>query len=277
MHSFVLALVERGLKFDSTVSLQHAAKAGTMSQSKSVKIPPFVPAFSSKVVALLLQQQQVWPHSIISTPAAKLLHEFETGEAMSVKQALGSETVSSRLHNELDVHGLSGIVSNFGGVDVVFDRVKIFGLQWEPLQFLEKACSVTHPMDLLLSLPAELSDAISSATRDGFHTVAKQRAEFFKRWSKRAEELVPAEQELRKGMDPMVNCATAGKRLLLFKEMLEFYKYPDVSVFEELCKGSDLTGTVEQTHMLPFKFTPAILTESALKVPSSFRLALIPI
>ena len=64
-----------------------------------------------------------------------------------------------------------------------------------------------------------------------------------------------------------------GKRLALFKEMLEFYKYPDPGVLEELTDGVSLVGEVPKTGMLPFKFTPALLTIDALRKQAEFRRA----
>ena len=74
-------------------------------------------------------------------------------------------------------------------------------------------------------------------------------------------------------MDPTVELAVKGKRIALFADMLEFYNYPDKGVVEELRVGATLTGKVAQTEMLPFKFTPAVLTEEALKVQSELRRA----
>jgi hypothetical protein len=52
-------------------------------------------------VALLLDKQQVWPATTLELKAAKLLHEFQLGENMSVKQLLGCSqthhpTIASR-------------------------------------------------------------------------------------------------------------------------------------------------------------------------------------
>ena len=65
--------------------------------------------------------------------------------------------------------------------------------------------------------------------------------------------------------------AVRGKKLALFKEMLEHYKYPDLSVTNELTEGASLIGEVAATGMLPFKFTPALLTPEALANQSEFR------
>ena len=72
-------------------------------------------------------------------------------------------------------------------------------------------------------------------------------------------------------MDPDVEKAVRGKRILLFEEMLKHYGYPDLEVINELKEGSPLAGEVPQTSMLPFKFTPSLLTCEALELQSSMR------
>ena len=71
--------------------------------------------------------------------------------------------------------------------------------------------------------------------------------------------------------DPLVERAVRGKKILLFEEMLKHYEYPDMEVVNELKFGSPLTGDVPQTSMLPFKFTPSLLTREALGMQSALR------
>ena len=57
-----------------------------------------------------------------------------------------------------------------------------------------------------------------------------------------------------------------------FKEIAgSIMKYPDLSVTNELTEGASLIGEVAATGMLPFKFTPALLTPEALANQSEFR------
>ena len=72
-------------------------------------------------------------------------------------------------------------------------------------------------------------------------------------------------------MDSTVERAIRGKRIALFAEMLEFHDFPDKGVVDELLIGASLTGEVVETGMLPFEFTPALLTQEALKVQSELR------
>ena len=49
--------------------------------------------------------------------------------------------------------------------------------------------------------------------------------------------------------------AVKGKKLALFKDMLQHCKHPDPNVAHELFEGASLIGEVAATGMSPFKFT----------------------
>lgn len=164
--------------------------------------------------------------------------------------------------------GMEALAENF---NFAFDEVRVYSVQWEPQQFLEKACSVEHPMSPALALPKKLAEVIEFCANVGPAAVAKERLQFFRFWNKRAKELQSAEHELRKTMDPVVEASVRGKKLVLFGEMLKFYKYPDPGVLEELTLGVSLVGEVPATGMLPFKFTPAVLTVDTLRKQTEFR------
>eukprot|EP00435_Cladocopium_sp_Y103_P074558 s178_g49.t1 len=164
---------------------------------------------------------------------------------------------------------------NFNGA---FDELRIVGVPWEREAFLQKSLEIKHALDKSAAMPTEIRFAVQQMAQKDPIDLAKQRLEFFKFWNKRARELVPDEEELRKSMDPLVSHAVRQKRLLLlFKEMLGFYKYPDQEVVSELIAGADLVGEVPVTDMLPTKFTPALLTEQALAAQSGLRRALVEV
>jgi hypothetical protein len=156
-----------------------------------------------------------------------------------------------------------------------FNEFRIFGVPREPTEFLQKSLMVTHPMDRSGALPTELRFAILQMAQRDASEVAKHRLDFFKFWNERAKQLDSEEQQIRKSMDKTVEKAVRGKRLALFKEMLQFCKYPDLGVLDELVEGADLVGEVPRTGMLPLKFTPAVLTEESLETQSSMRRSLV--
>jgi len=84
--------------------------------------------------------------------------------------------------------------------------------------------------------------------------IARHRLDFFKFWNGRAKQLEAEELKIRKPMDSVVAAAVQTKRLAFFKEMLQFYQYPDMGVLDELVEGAELVGEVPRTGMLPLKF-----------------------
>ena len=96
-------------------------------------------------------------------------------------------------------------------------------------------------------------------------TIARVRAEFFAKWTKRAIQLDMDEKALKNGMHSDVAHAVRNKRILLFEEMLRATNFPDMGVVDELRLGSDLTGEVPLTNMLPGKFEPALISEQELQ------------
>ena len=270
-HAFILRLTEMGLKFANKITAQHAARAVTLEQSKSLKLPPLVPTYSSKLVVVFLDTVVVWPLQKLDMSPCKLLHEFTVGDGVDVKQLALHTDLRKRFETELAVWGINLRMEDFSVFDFTWNKVNMFGMQWQPAEFLELACKVQHPLSPSLSLPEVLADTVEMQSKQGLHEIAKKRAESFMHWNMRATELAGAEQELRGQMDTSVEQAVRGKRITLFEEMLEHYQYPDLGVVQELKYGASLTGEVKETDMLPFKYTPALLTCEALEVHSSLR------
>ena len=59
-----------------------------------------------------------------------------------------------------------------------------------------------------------------------------------------AESLAPAEAALHDSLAPHLKPVLKGKRLLLWREMLESFEYPDLGICDEVVNGFDLVGTV---------------------------------
>ena len=74
---------------------------------------------------------------------------------------------------------------------------------------------------------------------------------FFHKWSARARELEGQEEELKKSMPGHVAGILAPKRLLLWRELMVEFGYPDVGVFEEVVSGFKLTGNTFLDVNLP--------------------------
>ena len=97
------------------------------------------------------------------------------------------------------------------------------------------------------------------------------RAQSLKFWMKRSLQLRESEKEFAASLEPTVAEVLSGKKLLLWKEMLEAIKYQDMGVTDEFYQGTLLTGPTEITGLWPKKFTPATLTESDIRTQAKLQ------
>eukprot|EP00435_Cladocopium_sp_Y103_P022983 s4341_g5.t1 len=214
VHAFVLRLLEQGLKFNKQPTLQHAAKAATMHQTPALKLPPLVPPYKSRCVSFFLDDNMAWPSTGFELQCLKQPHEVKF---VSVELF----HVAKRVDEELRAWKMEFSMQEFENAHVEFDKFVVFGMQWDIIEFLERAMTVKHPVSALTALPAELLQVVESLVTMGPLEVSKVRLKFFQKWNARAKEL-EAEEQMRATMDSGVSSAVAGKRILLFEETLQF-------------------------------------------------------
>ena len=91
-------------------------------------------------------------------------------------------------------------------------------------------------------IPRNPEEAIDRNASTSAEQLARDRALFFKKWLARAKELEPEEKKFKASLPEHVAAILAPKRLLLWKELLAHYQYPDQQVFQEVTEGIRLTG-----------------------------------
>ena len=116
------------------------------------------------------------------------------------------------------------------------------GIYATPVEFVDRARALQHPM----AGPSSVSDSFKKAlfanlTRSPSEIV-RSRASFMDKVSSLVEKLQPAEDALHASFPPELRQVLKGKRLLLFKELLEMYNYDDPQVWHMLRDGPTLTG-----------------------------------
>ena len=75
------------------------------------------------------------------------------------------------------------------------------------------------------------------------------------------------ERRLHENLEGHLKEVLAGKRLLLFKEILEELNYPDKTLVDEICAGFTLSGWQSRSNVFPSSLKrPAQSLESACKV-----------
>lgn len=102
--------------------------------------------------------------------------------------------------------------------------------------------------------------------------LAKQRVDFFKRWTARAKELNTAEDELRSRMPEHVRKVLGPKRLILFGEILRDLEYPDVKLIEDIASGFRLSGYMTNSGVFRARSKrPAISMDTLRKLGKTFN------
>ena len=94
------------------------------------------------------------------------------------------------------------------------------GIPRNPIDFCNKSFLAGHPRSIAVHLSQQVQDALSANFFDEPHVVAKKRAVFFAKWSKRAAELKGREAEVLQACPEHVRDIMKGKNLQLRREIL---------------------------------------------------------
>ena len=141
------------------------------------------------------------------------------------------------------------------------------GIPREPWDLVAQAVKAGHPRSMALHLNPEVIEMLKANLALPPHVVVKERAQFCKSWTQRCSELEEEERVFHENMEPHLRLVLQGKRLLLLKEMLAAYDYPDKTLVDDIAKGFLLSGWLPKSHVLPVGLKrPAQSVESALKV-----------
>ena len=169
----------------------------------------------------------------------------------------------------LQTLNLSG--TKVSGTDEV--QVQIWGTPWSPDKFVGMAVKAGHPAMLQSFLPTQLSACTEKGMRMSCHERMAHRANMSKFWLRRSLQPKAEETALAAKLEPGVAEVLKGKRILLWKEMLQSINYVDMGVVNEFCEGSRLTGQTERIGLWPSKVTPATVTEQELHVQAKMQWA----
>ena len=233
---FLDEAIARGLGPDSSLTdqLQHDITSGKRqlftTQPRQHKLRPVVAEFGHKVrLAVRFSSSALFSLPAGFPKGSKILaRHLERGFDRDVFLAKAGAQVAGPL-----VNGDS------------FEVITI-GIPWEPQQFIEEAIRIGHPRFLLARVHQDTSQAIDRLLCSA-PKLTGERANFLKRWSNRAVELKDDEMALHRSLPEHLQTVLKGKRLLLWKEILEDLSYSDVKVVDEIIKGFPMTGWSEKS------------------------------
>jgi len=189
-------------------------------QPKASKIPPLVSEFGS-IIEVVVAHDDPLPVA----PGDKLSKPWKAVPAGAC--LLKKQTVRSN-----------------GGIEKLQPGTKrvAFGVFRSSDEFVMAAVEAGHPINRETKLPAALDAAVDFINANPMHVVAKHRISVLEHWLGRAKALAANEKALHDALDPALQGILAPKRLLLWKEMMEHFNYPDCKVFDEVVSGTKLSG-----------------------------------
>ena len=144
------------------------------------------------------------------------------------------------------------------------DQARV-GVYFDCVQHMQRALQLQHPMDTRCSIPDILKVAVFNMMTWGHATLAKHLSDCLSQDIRAAVDLAKQEAVLQKSLDEAVSAVVGGKRLLLFKRLLEITHFPDMRVVEIMMKGVDLTGIEPESPLFARKFRSASKTEPVLE------------
>jgi len=142
-----------------------------------------------------------------------------------------------------------------------------FVLPWNFETFLRKATELGHPANFCKRIPADIQDALDFHASHTFAEVSEHRLRWCKTWLTRAAQLDRLEKVEAASRHP----STAGKRILLTREILRSLNYEDVGVLDILENGSPLAGEVEAACVFQPCYRPCLTTLGQLEEDASKR------
>ena len=230
---------------------QLRARVGVQPESSSM--PPLVPEHKHVIV---MQGPASCFSALPVAPMQRLQHPWTPDEAVSPACAIpgGAQLLRRGL-----VADKLGDVDNSGVAEVAW------GVPCKPEEFVDEALKTGHPRTLSALLPEILSEAVAKNAVTPIAEMAAERASWFGHWTSRAAELKAREAALHASMPVHRQRVLAGKKLLLWQELLEAYEYPDKGVVSLMTQGSDLEGQVPISGLFEPLFKPALMSPTQLR------------
>ena len=211
------------------------------------------------------------------------LHDLST--AMQGKQSKRHPALISEFHH-FEQHDASSQVPEgakllppHSGGDVIREeqessdtkkKVKV-GFYHTPEQFLQKALQTGHPMDTTEHLEEVTREALEFNLRYPHHLVELERKKNLLHARLMAAQLEKQEMTLHEEMPECPRKVLDGKRLLLWRCLLEKYGYDDMGIFEYMAQGVPLAGKHSTAPCYPGKVKPASITVADLEASATWR------
>ena len=136
----------------------------------------------------------------------------------------------------------------------------VFGLPWEPVAFLHKACGIGHPQNIILGLSTEVREAVKNVAKLSTEQIITRRGKWLQKYLAEARSLEPENRKILDTMPCEMRAVMKSKRLAVLRKILVDHDYPDLRIVDDMISGLELVGEAPSSNgVLPQKFSPANL------------------
>ena len=134
----------------------------------------------------------------------------------------------------------------------------VFGVPWDPVEFISKVCAIGHHQNIVLGLCAEVKEATQKIAVLSADQVVVLRGRWLGKYVAAARDLKCDNEEILATMPTEMRAVMKSKRLALLKKILYDEAYPDHTLADDMAAGFSLVGDAPTSHgILPQKFIPA--------------------
>ena len=151
----------------------------------------------------------------------------------------------------------------------------VFGLPWSYETFIQQACKAGHPLLGDHQVPPDLKLALDKNLEWNDHQMSSYRADWCRRWLKKAVEMKDAERLDADTRPAHVQANTKDKKVLLTEQILAELGYEDVQVLRMLREGATLAGDVEESSVFHKQYKPCMQTMDQLHKGATLKNAAI--
>ena len=148
----------------------------------------------------------------------------------------------------------------------------IAGVYRTPVEYIEEAKQILHPIDHVDAVHPILREAVDQIVSEGPVATCRFRCLQLRKYEQWGKELEAQEEALHGSLDKSVAKILQGKKLLLFKRILEDTAYADgESLFNEICGGFNIVGKTTSSGCLRPRIVPASISVKELRKSSRWN------
>eukprot|EP00435_Cladocopium_sp_Y103_P074393 s19_g48.t1 len=150
-------------------------------------------------------------------------------------------------------------------------KFAMVGIPREPRDFIYLACTVVHPLKRAMQVGDAMLNAIDSYELGDKMEFRRIQCAFSQYLLRLSSDLRVCEEELHNAMPMHLQKVLRGKRITLFRKLLEECDYPDSKIAAELASGFPLCGMLPASGVFPPLLRPPDLHVDTLeKMCASF-------